>query len=172
MKKIGLSIVAIFCLTFILSGCGSKVSSGKYDIYKVKITKISTNDSGEWVIKGKTKAPNGAKLVALNKDDRSFKDENAAQSDDLNWSKVENGNFETYVDGSTLTDKVKAGTTINVNIFAITNYHKERENSIPNNVIKAYEQNFKSTKLTISSSQSKYLKSVDRDSKNLEQLLP
>ena len=108
MKKI-VTLLATCTLIILLAGCGNKITSKNNDIYKVDVTKV-TSDDGDWIIEGTTKAPDGSRIIATSPSDMAT-GENTATTEDDSSVKVEDGKFTTYIDPIDVmdTDNAKKG---------------------------------------------------------------
>lgn len=164
MKKqlIGTGVVALSSL--FLVACGQQTAkSGNHTIYDVKPTKVTTKDD-EWIIRGTTDAPDGTKIVAV--PSNSVGDDlNGSEKTgyDLGFPKVKDGKFKislSVMDASDSTN-YKTGKKDKVAIFAVTNYTKKYDHEVAGNLIDAFNDKFDPTTLKITSSQSKYMKSLD-----------
>ena len=102
------------------SSSNSENASHEDGIYEVEITKTSSED-GDFILKGKTDAPDGSKILAQGNLDES---ENEAESIDYGeYAKVKNHKFSARVEAGYLTDSdVKEGQKLKVRIFAIKKY--------------------------------------------------
>lgn len=64
-----LAIFSLFIVT-LLSSCSNntyKSSENTCHLYRTKINNVSQDENGNWVIKGVTVAPNGAKILVSNR---------------------------------------------------------------------------------------------------------
>lgn len=97
--------VGLLSTSLILVGCrntSEKQSSNSSTptIYSTKIKSITTDDDGNFIVKGKTNAPKGSKLFAQSSDDSSS-DTNQISSEDVDWAKVKkNGTFKGEVNAA------------------------------------------------------------------------
>ena len=157
-----IAIIAIFMM-----GCSNKdqhVISGDYGIYEVKVTKITTDGNGDWIVSGTTNAPDGSKIIATN-DSNDDLTTNEADDGYGDWSKAKNGKFKATINSVSLVDtnNPKVGKQVKMALFAIKNYHKGVSDDLSSSVIKDFNDNYKPTTLSLSKSQVKYLKSLDED---------
>lgn len=92
-------------------------------IYKVEITKVQSKD-GDFILKGKTDAPDGSKILAQG---TYVKEENEASAvDDDNYAKVKDNKFTMQLDTNNSTEKeIEKGVKVKVRIFAIEKYSKD-----------------------------------------------
>lgn len=92
-------------------------------IYKVEITKVQSKD-GDFILKGKTDAPDGSKILAQG---TYAKEENEASAvDDDNYAKVKDNKFTMQLDTNNSTEKeIEKGVKVKVRIFAIEKYSKD-----------------------------------------------
>lgn len=172
MKKCRLLIVAALGVA-VLGGCSSNQSSTaskpsttvatKKSVYKTKITKIDYDNSCDWLVSGKTDAPDGSKIYIIPSDNDDYNEsENLASSDGAGtWAKVDDGEFYANVEGITLIDDdAKANDKVGVRIFALSNYKKDIYSELPTKLLnKARKLN--TTQLTVSSNQLKYIADLD-----------
>ena len=78
-KKVHSKLVWLFlAIIFTLTGCSSsnstnsaKASHTGQTIYNVKVDKIKADDYGDFIISGQTNAPDGSKILAEGKADKS-----------------------------------------------------------------------------------------------------
>lgn len=166
MKKY-FALGSIAIITIFMMGCSNKdqhVISGDYGIYEVKVTKITTDGNGDWIVSGTTNAPDGSKIIATNDSDDDLTT-NEADDDYGDWSKAKNGKFKATIDSVSFVDtsKPKVGKQVKISLFAIENYHKGVSDDLSSSIIKDFNDNYKPTTLSLSKSQVKYLKSLDED---------
>lgn len=164
MKKFIYLLCGCLCAVLLVACGNQKVTSGKNDIYQVKVTKTSTNDVDNWVVKGTTSAPDGAKVIAVGKDDDLHS--NAASDSSLtHWSKVRNGKFKAHISSTDATGtNVKANQKCKVYLFAVTNYRKiSFDDEVPHRILKAFRSKFDPTSLTITSKMARSLNDNDTD---------
>lgn len=102
------------------SACGHSNSHKHSEgIYDVEITKVQSKD-GDFILKGKTDAPDGSKILAQG---TYTKLDNEASAVDDNYSKVSDHKFTMQLDTNDSTkDEIKRGLKIKVKIFAIEKY--------------------------------------------------
>lgn len=162
MKKI-VTLLAACTLIILLAGCGNKITSKNNDIYKVDVTKV-TSDDGDWIIEGTTKAPDGSRIIATSPSDMAT-GENTATTEDDSSVKVEDGKFTTYIDPIDVmdTDNAKKGKKAKLYLFAVTNYKKKNDDMIPKRLLKTYKSNFDLIDLSLSSKQAKYFNDLGSD---------
>lgn len=162
MKKI-VTLLATCTLIILLAGCGNKITSKNNDIYKVDVTKV-TSDDGDWIIEGTTKAPDGSRIIATSPSDMAT-GENTATTEDDSSVKVEDGKFTTYIDPIDVmdTDNAKKGKKAKLYLFAVTNYKKKNDDMIPKRLLKTYKSNFDLIDLSLSSKQAKYFNDLGSD---------
>lgn len=108
------------------SSCAqSDVDSKLHDegIYKVEITKVQSKD-GDFILKGKTDAPDGSKILAQG---TYVKEENEASAiDDDDYAKVKDHTFTMQLDTNNSTEKeIEKGVKVKVRIFAVEKYSKD-----------------------------------------------
>lgn len=103
------------------SACGHSNSHKHSEgIYDVEITKVQSKD-GDFILKGKTDAPDGSKILAQGTYTKL--DNEASAVDDDNYSKVSDHKFTMQLDTNDSTkDEIKRGLKIKVKIFAIEKY--------------------------------------------------
>ena len=107
-NKLG-CIGVIVLIRLMLARCSSCAQSDvdselhEAGIYKVEITKVQSKD-GDFILKGKTDAPDGSKILAQGNVDKS---ENEAESTDYGeYAKVKNHKFSVSIDASYLSDGI------------------------------------------------------------------
>lgn len=127
-KKLGCIGVIVLILVMLArcSSCAqSDVDSELHEagIYKVEITKVQSKD-GDFILKGKTDAPDGSKILAQG---TYVKEENEASAvDDDNYAKVKDNKFTMQLDTNNSTEKeIEKGVKVKVRIFAIEKYSKD-----------------------------------------------
>lgn len=162
MKKI-VTLLAACTLIILLAGCGNKITSKNNDIYKVDVTKV-TSDDGDWIVEGTTKAPDGSRIIATSPSDMAT-GENTATTEDDSSVKVEDGKFTTHIDPIDVmdTDNAKKGKKAKLYLFAVTNYKKKNDDMIPKRLLKTYKSNFDLIDLSLSSKQAKYFNDLGSD---------
>lgn len=162
MKKI-VTLLATCTLIILLAGCGNKITSKNNDIYKVDVTKV-TSDDGDWIVEGTTKAPDGSRIIATSPSDMAT-GENTATAEDDSSVKVEDGKFTTHIDPIDVmdTDNAKKGKKAKLYLFAVTNYKKKNDDMIPKRLLKTYKSNFDLIDLSLSSKQAKYFNDLGSD---------
>lgn len=162
MKKI-VTLLATCTLIILLAGCGNKITSKNNDIYKVDVTKV-TSDNGDWIVEGTTKAPDGSRIIATSPSDMAT-GENTATTEDDSSVKVEDGKFTTHIDPIDVmdTDNAKKGKKAKLYLFAVTNYKKKNDDMIPKRLLKTYKSNFDLIDLSLSSKQAKYFNDLGSD---------
>lgn len=118
--RLFLILVAFLAASVLLSANISASSLTK--VYDTKIVKVTTDDTGDWTVKGTTKAPSGTKVYATTtvKSDESYGTNSGSNLDQTTWSKVNHGKFTISVDPVDLSDSTsyKAGKKFRVYIFA------------------------------------------------------
>lgn len=146
-----------------LSACGSEQSAKKeaQKFYAVKITDVRTKDD-DWIVKGTTKAPDGAQVVAITDDSDSQMLENGS----VKAPTVKHGKFAGTLDGVLPDDNSKVGDKTYVYIAASS--PKKVATSDDFSVKKKYIPDIQQKKfehaMKFSNGQIKYYKSLDNDS--------
>lgn len=170
-------IAALIVIVLIISlshglgnGTAESKKVGNYQIYKVKVTSIKRDSYHNWLVRGTTSAPNGAKIMVTPYDETSLMyGELSSESPTLaSWEKVNNGKFAVLADPVGLTNAVNpsAGSRTKVSIFAITNYHKPwTEPSVSKRIVRA-ANSFGYTHLTVDSNMANYIKSLGSKKKS------
>lgn len=118
MKK-AITTASFFLAIFVVFMVGSNAASAKshFKYYPVKLKVVKTDDT-DWVVKGKTKAPDGTKVVGITKED----DTSLLEDSDINIPTVKNGRFKASLDGIALIpDEAKAGKKVHFYVAATTN---------------------------------------------------
>lgn len=122
---IGVIVLILLMLARCSSCAQSDVDSELHEagIYKVEITKVQSKD-GDFILKGKTDAPDGSKILAQG---TYVKKENEASAvDDDNYAKVKDNKFTMQLDTNNSTEKeIEKGVKVKVRIFAIEKYSKD-----------------------------------------------
>ena len=122
---IGVIVLILLMLARCSSCAQSDVDSELHEagIYKVEITKVQSKD-GDFILKGKTDAPDGSKILAQG---TYVKEENEASAvDDDNYAKVKENKFTMQLDTNNSTEKeIEKGVKVKVRIFAIEKYSKD-----------------------------------------------
>lgn len=165
---ISLIIVLISILTRCSSCSYSKpdTTDHRKNIYTVKVTKISSDDYGDFMVKGETDAPNGSKILAQGESDKS---ENVASSiNEDDYPQVKKHKFTAELDANDLTDDiVSKGQEIEVKIFAVKKYHIDYDDfKISKGIQKLIAKQVEPVILTVNSKIADYLKDDDDDSDN------
>lgn len=165
MKKQLIGISAIALSSLLLVACGQKsVKSGSSTIYDTTVNKTTVSDH-EWKITGTTSAPDGAKIIVTptSKSNLDYGENGATNYDEVNWAKVKDGKFTAYVDPLSITMSKKYDHQTKVAVMAATSYSKKYDDEVSDKTVSAFTKQFDKYKLKLSSSQSKYLKSLDSD---------
>lgn len=162
---IGVILLILVMLARCSSCAQSNLESKLHDdgIYKVEITKVSSED-GDFILKGKTDAPDGSKILAQGNVDKS---ENEAESTDYGeYAKVKNHKFSVSIDAGYLSDgDLKKGQKLKARIFAIKNYSiKFDDHKITKKVQKIISEQIDPITLTVNREISDYYKDDDDDS--------
>lgn len=135
-------------------------SKNKVIVYPIKLTKVTSDDDGNFVVKGTTNAPGGSKILAwIPGDDHT----NSAQDPyEDKYAVVRKHKFVATIDSTNMSDKenVKAGDKGRVRIFAVQHYNETFDDGfITHDLQNAVEkQNIKIYKLTYDKRLAKYLK--------------
>lgn len=170
-NKLG-CISLIIVLISILTRCSScsysepDTTDHRKNIYTVKVTKISSDDYGDFMVKGETDAPNGSKILAQGESDKS---ENVASSiNEDDYPQVKKHKFTAELDANDLTDDVVSkGQEIEVKIFAVKKYHIDYDDfKISKGIQKLIAKQVEPVILTVNSKIADYLKDDDDDSDN------
>lgn len=141
---------ALSCL-LVIAGCGKSSPNSRskaVKVYPVKIQSITTDNDGNFIAKGTTKAPKGTKLFVqtVGSDLNSDTVNQFENFTDASWVKVrENGSFkgefqaDEVIDGHESKDwQILSGDKGKVKIFAASNLPKRTDDSdIPKKVRKA-----------------------------------
>ena len=163
MKKRLIGISAIALSSLLLVACGQKsVKSGSSTIYDTRVNKTTVSDH-EWKITGTTSAPDGAKIIVTptSKSNLDYGENGATNYDEINWAKVKNGKFTAYVNPLDVTMSEKSGNQTKVAVMAVTGYSKKYDDDVSSKAVSAFTKQFETYKLKMSSSQAKYIKSLD-----------
>ncbi|WP_246877203.1 Ltp family lipoprotein [Lactiplantibacillus argentoratensis] len=135
---------------------------------KVTVSKAIVHNT-DWLIEGKTKAPNNSKIAAVIIDNSSDAITNMpiSTSDDIKWAKVKDGNFSAYIEPLQAFNASKrhAGDTVTVYIVALENYEKKDTDTIPAHVRKQIKKT-KPYTLTLTKAQADYQNSLDGSKKD------
>lgn len=162
---IGVILLILVMLARCSSCAQSNLENKLHDdgIYKVEITKVSSED-GDFILKGKTDAPDGSKILAQGNLDKS---KNEAESTEYGeYAKVKKHKFSVSMDASHLKDgDLKKGQKVKVRIFAIKNYSiKFDDHKITKKVQKIISKQIDPVTLTVNSGIADYYKDDDDDS--------
>ena len=178
MNKKFLSLIGMFVVSIALVGCSnsSKSSASKntekhvenYKVYDTKVTSVSTYDQSDWLIKGTTEAPDGAKILVTPTSKKAYYyKENAGASKDVELAKAKNGKFTVVGDGIDLSDSDNQveGAKTSVNVIAVTGLKKsyEKLDYIPKKILNDFKAKYDSYDLALSAEQANYLNSLDDD---------
>lgn len=156
---IGIILLILVMLARCSSCAQSNLENKLHDdgIYKVEIANVSSED-GDFILKGKTDAPDGSKILAQGNVDKS---ENKAESTDYGeYAKVKNHKFSVSIDASYLSDRdLKKGQKLKVRIFAVRNYSiKFDDHKITKKVQKIISKQIDPVTLTVNSGIADYYK--------------
>lgn len=156
---IGVILLILVMLARCSSCAQSNLENKLHDdgIYKVEIANVSSED-GDFILKGKTDAPDGSKILAQGNVDKS---ENEAESTDYGeYAKVKNHRFSVSIDASYLSDRdLKKGQKLKVRIFAVKNYSiKFDDHKITKKVQKIISKQIDPVTLTVNSGIADYYK--------------
>lgn len=156
---IGIILLILVMLARCSSCAQSNLENKLHDdgIYKVEIANVSSED-GDFILKGKTDAPDGSKILAQGNVDKS---ENKAESTDYGeYAKVKNHKFSVSIDASYLSDRdLKKGQKLKVRIFAVKNYSiKFDDHKITKKVQKIISKQIDPVTLTVNSGIADYYK--------------
>lgn len=178
------------CGTFLLGGmllggCGKQTQATptrkvnhnyvakthKNKIYSVDIKDVQEDDMHDWVVKGDTKAPNGAKIIitASNPNNRNYGDNNSESKALASWPKVDDKKAVALTDPIGLSDATteKEGQKIKVLVFAVTNYASDWDSiEIPKRIVNKAKDNIKPYTLIVTKGQEKYSASLNDDNSN------
>lgn len=173
--------IAIICgialITLALGGCGqeTKAKPQQPKIYSVKVTSVKPNSDGDnLVIKGKTDAPKGTKVLAQSSDDDKDNNELGGTNGD-DWAKVDSkGHFKGELDalnainrtaGDDGDSKYKETDSAKIKFFASTGIKDKADSiAISKKVRKALAgKNISATKITIGKKAANYWNSIDDD---------
>ena len=167
MKKIGL-ICAVALAGLSLGGCAKKVNGTK--VYKTEISSkatpvVGSKKDGLIKVSGKTSAPNGYKVVAI---DNKGKSTLVGSDNDMDTStQVKNKKFTGYINPLESNSKAKKGTKLKYHIVAVAN--AKRLDNPSKSTTKQLDKKFKpqTIKLAVDPSafyvQSKVQKSLGKD---------
>lgn len=170
MKKI-ISIFSVLIFSVVLAACSNGETTKNVEqkkVYKTKIEKIS-QDHGDWIVSGKTTAPNNTKIIVMPVDSENmYFGENLGTTDDsMGFSKVHQGKFKVFISGIFMRkgDDYTVGETVKVFIGAISNYKTSHvESSLPKKVVSDLQNKLPEVKLTYNQAQVNYLNNVGNDS--------
>lgn len=162
--SIGIAVVALISVfVFSFKANQSDASVDGYKLYKTTITNVRTNDTGDWLVKGKTDAPDDAKIIALTSG--NYGSISSSITNITSWVKVKNGEFTTAVSAYNAVDKpYKNGRSVQVSIVAITGYSAEQDDLLTSG-LKTAVLDFKGIKLTLDDALVKYCNELKDESK-------
>lgn len=123
----------------------SKNKSNNIKVYPVTVTSTKVNSDGDLVVKGTSKAPEGAKILAESNIEWSNDTNEASPTnlDNSGYEKIKNGKFNITLDVAELfdSDELKVGQKLKPTIFAVTGYRvKYDDYKITANLRKAVEK--------------------------------
>lgn len=178
MRKVIYPIMVLLLAT-VLGACGNtkKESTVKQEkIYATKVTKISNNEYGDWVVEGTTSAPNNAKIMVTSSDTEEINfGEDATDSASDGWTTVHQGKFKVIISGINVhyEETYSVGTTAKAYIFAIDNYNKKWDyiNKIPKRVLTTMQNKITPTKLTYNQEIVDYLNDIKSSSSESDDTL-
>lgn len=184
MKRRTLFALPVVSMALLLTACGGSSSSSSssssqkktMEVYTTKVTSVKVMpDDSDWKITGTTDAPDGSKIAVTRLSDDPLDMENSCEGIDgedgtgnASWPKVKNGKFTALVDAIDLVgdpdNYTKVGYTQKAAVVAISNYSKSWPDGLTSKAAKAINKaNPKTVKFTLSSSQVKYIDSLDDD---------
>lgn len=170
-KKVHSKLVWLFlAIIFTLTGCSSsnstnsaKASHTGQTIYSVTVGKIKADDYGDFIISGQTNAPDGSKILAEGKADKS--ENEALNTDGDDYAKVKKHKFVAQISANDLTDStIKEGLKIKAKIFAITKYHVAYDDLKITKKVQKAAKSLPFVNLTVDSKLAKYFADDDSDS--------
>lgn len=164
MKKFIYLLCGCLCAFLLVACSNQKITSGKNDIYQVKVTKTGTDDVDNWTVKGTTSAPDGSKILAVGKN-ADPKSNAASNGSFTEWSRVHNGQFTAHIDPTDAADlDIQKGQKCKVYLFAITNYHKDSfDDEVPKRILNTVKGKFDPISLTATSKQAESPDDDDSD---------
>lgn len=165
-------IMPIVLSAILLTSCGNGYVAkvGKQEIYKTNIEKVSHNDTGDWVLRGSTNAPDDSKILVTVYDKESENyGINGAESakSPAKLAIVQDGKFKVNVDPMDLVDNAdqKIGAKTKLLVFAVKNYKRKWiEPTIPKKIVNNAKKSLDPKTVSISKSQNNYFKNLDKDS--------
>lgn len=161
------AIIAI--LMVILTRCSSCGQSNSHQhengIYDVEITKVQSKD-GDFILKGKTDAPDGSKILAQGTYNK--KENEASAIDDDNYAKVKDHKFTMQLDTNNSTkEEIEEGLKIKVKVVAIEKYStKFKDYYLTKKVRKIISKDIDPITLTVNSKLADYYAADDSDEEN------
>ncbi|WP_270333164.1 hypothetical protein [Ligilactobacillus acidipiscis] len=158
MKKAISLLFALSLGILFLSGCSKGVSAGDYTLYSTKISKVSVDSDNYWKIKGTTDAPDGTKIIVTpSKHANDYYRNNLGTDDDGDVAYADDGEFTVYVDSyeASPNDGEQANEKIKVQIFAIEDYHKKQDKTLPKEIVDTSKEKFDLKTLKVTSKQAK-----------------
>lgn len=168
MYKKLLMLFGVLALSVTLTACSAGQKAGKYRVYDTKITKVSNYEQGDWIIKGTTEAPDGAKIMITPTKKAAFDyKRNGGYNTNYSWAKAKDGKFKIIADGIYLPDldNEDAGDKVKVRIFAVTGLKTSfsKMTRIPKSILKTVKDKFETYDLKITKKQADYFDSLDDD---------
>ncbi|WP_225428288.1 Ltp family lipoprotein [Levilactobacillus enshiensis] len=158
------ALIAVVTFSFKASESNASVNVDGYKLYKTTVTSTKTNESGDWIVKGTTNAPDDAKIIALTAD--NYDSIGSSTTNILDWAKVKNGKFTTAVSAYNAIDKpYKNGRSAQASIVAIDGYSGEKDDSLTSG-LKTAILDFKKVKLTLDDALVKYCNRLSDDFKD------
>ncbi|WKN28460.1 hypothetical protein MUB42_04505 [Apilactobacillus kunkeei] len=167
---VGGIILAFFVILSFLIAINNEITY--LSPYKISISKI-TEENNNYVITGKTSAPNGSKIYVLDSDIKYESDNYASDGDDSSAT-VKNHKFTAYIDPSSwgigADSEISAGKKFKLIGFALPKYDKDINHEISEDEFDEITTDVTNFSVTADSKMSKYMnKEAAKAEKNQEE---
>ncbi|MGL5900969.1 MAG: hypothetical protein ACRCZW_15150 [Lactobacillaceae bacterium] len=164
----GIAIAFILILSF----CVKTNDNYQPNSYKISISKI-TEENNNYVITGKTSAPNGSKIFVLDSD-LEYGSDNYASDVDSSWATVKNHKFSAYIDPSSwgigADSEISSGKKFKLIGFALPKYDRDINHEISEDEFDELTTDVTNFSVTADSKMSKYMnKEAAKAEKNQEE---
>ncbi|MBN7275551.1 hypothetical protein GNF18_10400 [Ligilactobacillus pobuzihii] len=166
MKKFLSVLGVLFLGSLILASCSYATAYKGSKIYKTDVTKVMEDGLHNWILVGKTDAPDGSKIIVTPADTNNS-EYGAMESESESggsWAVVKKGTFAASVAPATTSTSQKQGVKTKVLVFAISNYDKKWNfYQLPKRMLKKVNRTLEAETLTITKSQERFYNSLDDD---------
>ena len=157
MEKLRNIVIILLGISFFMVGCHTqakkmdsiavkkieRTNKVKNKIYSTDITKVTVNDKGNFIIDGKTQAPNKSQIVVQPVGNKNAIDTDVSSkvNDENDWAFVNKGKFSVEVSAEKLSDSYtyKVGQIFPVKIIAVSGI-KLKDSDLSETIIKQIEK--------------------------------